>query len=195
MVGIVLHRTTMWVESNISRANPQATIVSEEQLAPRKDTSWDIARLLILQILWGIVYSANLDFTSLIWDEFEWQAIDRTTKQSKMLKLMYTRFTKLIINHFQSCTKSDQELNVPNAFKKNVVPRKTRSLTIADNIITIDLQIKKDIEGMYSEWGQKHKGHVVEDLAVQPLLDLHKGSKASRPENIKQMKQGIAGEG
>ncbi|GJX86714.1 hypothetical protein Tco_0337488 [Tanacetum coccineum] len=71
-----------------------------------KDTSWDTARLLILQILWGIVHSANLDFASLIRDEFEWQAVDRTTKQTKMSKLMYTHFTKLIIDHFLFCNKS-----------------------------------------------------------------------------------------
>ncbi|GJT16715.1 hypothetical protein Tco_0875421 [Tanacetum coccineum] len=68
-----------------------------------KDTSWDIVRL---PILWGIVHSANLDFASLIWDEFEWQAIDKPTKPSKMSKLMYYRFTKLIIDHFLSCNES-----------------------------------------------------------------------------------------
>ncbi|GKA55463.1 hypothetical protein Tco_0754412 [Tanacetum coccineum] len=79
-----------------------------------------------------------------------------------MSKLMYTRFTKLIIDHFLTCNESildrsdskmhsegqdlrliklkntikgDQEANFPNAFKKNVVPRKTRSLTVADNIV------------------------------------------------------------
>ncbi|GJZ36995.1 hypothetical protein Tco_0583186 [Tanacetum coccineum] len=31
-----------------------------------KDSSWDTVRLPILQILWGIVHSANLDFASLI---------------------------------------------------------------------------------------------------------------------------------
>ncbi|GKC51183.1 hypothetical protein Tco_1073928 [Tanacetum coccineum] len=263
----------------------------------RKDTSWDIARLPILQIIWGIVHSANLDFASLIWDEFEWQVVDRTTKPSKMAKLMYTRFTKLIIDHFLSCNKSipcrsdfdihskgqdlpftkltntnkvtykfrmeipdtmidhvfkksagykyyrakkaesekakaaeepeeqheslvrsgrgkgymcsgDQEANVPSAFKKNVVPRKTRSLTVTDNIVeelvavelaksisieeqrhqqraimnrlTIDRQIEKDVEDTYAEWGQKFKGLVVEDPTIQSLLDLKKGSKASR---------------
>ncbi|GJU45984.1 hypothetical protein Tco_1203250 [Tanacetum coccineum] len=45
-------------------------------------------------------------FASLIWDEFKWQAVDRTTKPTKMSKLMYTRFTKLIIDHFLSCNKS-----------------------------------------------------------------------------------------
>ncbi|GJZ54324.1 hypothetical protein Tco_0609209, partial [Tanacetum coccineum] len=71
-----------------------------------KDTSWDTARLPILQLLWGIVHSANLDFASLIWDEFEWQAVDITTKPTKMSKLLYTRFTKLIIDHFLSCNKN-----------------------------------------------------------------------------------------
>ncbi|GKC86309.1 hypothetical protein Tco_1142026 [Tanacetum coccineum] len=71
-----------------------------------KDTSWDTTRLLIPQILWGIVHSANLDFASLIWDEFGWQIVDRSTKQTKMSKLFYTRFTKLIIAYFLSCNKN-----------------------------------------------------------------------------------------
>nr|GEU75265.1 hypothetical protein [Tanacetum cinerariifolium] len=49
-------------------------------------------------------------------DEFEWQAVDRSTKPSKMSKLLYTRFTKLIIDYFLSCNKnipreSDSELH------------------------------------------------------------------------------------
>ncbi|GJV89657.1 retrovirus-related pol polyprotein from transposon TNT 1-94 [Tanacetum coccineum] len=52
-----------------------------------KDSSWDTVRLPILQILWGIVHSANLDFASLIWDEFEWQTIERSSRPSKMSKL------------------------------------------------------------------------------------------------------------
>ncbi|GJV88862.1 hypothetical protein Tco_1532800 [Tanacetum coccineum] len=79
----------------------------------------------------------------------------------------------------------DQEVNVPSRFKKNVVPKKTRSLTVADNIfeetvpvelakslsieeqqrqqyaimtqLTIDRQIEKDVEDTYAEWGQKLK--------------------------------------
>ncbi|GKD65049.1 hypothetical protein Tco_1307157 [Tanacetum coccineum] len=169
--------------------------------------------------------------------------------------MMFTRFTKLIIDHILSCNKSiprrsdsdmhsegqdspltkltntikakkakskkakaveepeeqhvspirsgkgkgymrsdDQEANVPSAFKKNVVPRKTKSLTLADNIVKepiavelaksisieeqrhlqreimthliTDQQIIKDVKDTYAEWGQKLKGPVVEDLAV-----------------------------
>ncbi|GJR80679.1 hypothetical protein Tco_0151464 [Tanacetum coccineum] len=71
-----------------------------------KDLSWDIVILPILQILWGIIHFVNLDFTSLIWDEFEWQTVERSSRPSKMSKLLYTHFTKLIINHFLSNNKS-----------------------------------------------------------------------------------------
>ncbi|GJU96361.1 hypothetical protein Tco_1321117 [Tanacetum coccineum] len=48
---------------------------------------------------------------------------------------------------------------------------------------------------MYNERGQKLKGPTVEDPAVQSLLDLRKGSKASRLESLRQKKQPVAGEG
>ncbi|GKA95673.1 hypothetical protein Tco_0817768, partial [Tanacetum coccineum] len=79
----------------------------------------------------------------------------------------------------------DQEANVPSAFKKNVVLRKTRSLTVADNIVyePAVVELAKSI------------GPVVEDLVVQSLLDLRKGSKASKLESLKQAKQEVRGEG
>ncbi|GKC09443.1 hypothetical protein Tco_1001053 [Tanacetum coccineum] len=55
----------------------------------------------------------------------------------------------------------DQVSNVPNKLKKDVVPRKTRSLTIAE----------------------------------EAVIDLRKGSKASRLESLRQKKQPVAGEG
>ncbi|GJS72617.1 hypothetical protein Tco_0705458 [Tanacetum coccineum] len=88
--------------------------------------------------------------------------------------------------------RSGDQANVPSAFIKNVVPRKTRSLTVADNIVK---EQTADVEDTYAERGQKLKGLEVEDPVVQSLLDLRKGSKASRLESMKQMKQAIAGEG
>nr|GEV20399.1 nucleic acid-binding, OB-fold-like protein [Tanacetum cinerariifolium] len=118
----------------------------------------------------------------------------------------------------------DQEVNVPKAFKKNVVPRKQRSITFADNIIpqedvavelvksinikeqrllqrdimtqlTIERQIEKDVEDTHAEWGQKLKGPTFEDPIVQSLLDLRKGFKESRLESLRQEKQAVGGEG
>ncbi|GJY27228.1 hypothetical protein Tco_0401954 [Tanacetum coccineum] len=79
----------------------------------------------------------------------------------------------------------NQVENVPNKLKKDVVPRKTRSLTIAEETVV----------DMYNEWGQKLKGPAVDDPAVQSLLNLRKGSKVSRLESLKQKKQSVTGEG
>ncbi|GJR24413.1 hypothetical protein Tco_0972940 [Tanacetum coccineum] len=107
---------------------------------------------------------------------------------------------------------SDQVANVPNKPKKDVVPRKTRSLTIAEETVvgelahsiniqkprtqqrqrsqlTIDRENDEAVADMYNEWGQKLKGLAVDDPTVQSLLDLRKGSKASRLESLMQMKQ------
>ncbi|GKG49408.1 hypothetical protein Tco_0515860, partial [Tanacetum coccineum] len=66
----------------------------------------------------------------------------------------------------------NQVANVPTSLKIDDVPRKTRSQTIAEETVV----------DMYNEWGQKLKGPAVDDPAVQSLLDLQKGSKASRLE-------------
>ncbi|GJT81690.1 hypothetical protein Tco_1056032 [Tanacetum coccineum] len=79
----------------------------------------------------------------------------------------------------------DQVVNAPNKLKKDDVPTKTRSLTIAEETVV----------DMYNEWGQKLKGLTVEDPAVQSSLDLRKGSKASRLESLRKKKQPVAGEG
>nr|GEV40624.1 hypothetical protein [Tanacetum cinerariifolium] len=79
----------------------------------------------------------------------------------------------------------DQVANVPNKLKKEAVPRKIKSLTIAENAVV----------DMYNEWGQKLKGPAVEDIAVQSLLDLQKGSKASRLKSLRQKKQPVIEEG
>ncbi|GJU48080.1 hypothetical protein Tco_1217635 [Tanacetum coccineum] len=56
-------------------------------------------------------------------------------------------------------------------------------------------QVERDVEDTYAEWGQKHKGPVVKDPDAQLLLNLRKGSKASRLESLKQANQAVAGKG
>ncbi|GJW32490.1 hypothetical protein Tco_0052522, partial [Tanacetum coccineum] len=115
----------------MSRTNSQVEIISEEQLVPhanrlviKKNNQLvasdshitDTILRFVVEILrhhklynlvlCGIVHSANLDLTSLIWDEFEWQTIERSSRTSKMSKLLYTRFTKLIIDYLLSLNKS-----------------------------------------------------------------------------------------
>ncbi|GKA12450.1 hypothetical protein Tco_0691996 [Tanacetum coccineum] len=119
---------------------------------------------------WRAILSVlNRYFASLIWDEFEWKMVERSSRPSKMSKLLYTCFTKLIIDYLLSLNKiihhSDYKFgmevpdamisdsikkktgykyymakkveiaNVPKKIKKDVVPRKTRSLTIAKETV------------------------------------------------------------
>ncbi|GKA37228.1 hypothetical protein Tco_0723793 [Tanacetum coccineum] len=83
----------------------------------------------------------------------------------------------------------DHVVNVPNKLKKDDVPRKIRSLTIIKETV-VDIVVDT-----YAEWGQKFKSPAVDDPAVQFLLDLRKGSKASRLESLKQKKQAVVREG
>ncbi|GJU34415.1 hypothetical protein Tco_1182769 [Tanacetum coccineum] len=137
----------------MSKTNSQADIASEEQLVLRankiviKKNNQRVASnshitdtmlrfvveilrhhklyKLVSLIVTGIVHSTNLDFASLIWEEFEWQSVERSPRPSKMSKLLYTRFTKPIINHFPSKNKSDYKFGMEildtmiiNAIKK-----------------------------------------------------------------------------
>ncbi|GJZ60868.1 hypothetical protein Tco_0616684 [Tanacetum coccineum] len=80
----------------------------------------------------------------------------------------------------------DYAANVPKMFKKDVVLRKTRSLT--DTEETVEVELVKSIS-------TDEQCPAVEDLAVQSLLDLQKGSKASRLESLRQKKQAVSGKG
>ncbi|GKB43591.1 hypothetical protein Tco_0888533 [Tanacetum coccineum] len=63
-------------------------------------------------------------------------------------------------------------------------PRKTRSLTILKETVVVGYDGTKDTQGPH-----------IEDPAVQSLLDLRKGSKASRLESLRQKRQPVVGEG
>nr|GEZ91310.1 hypothetical protein [Tanacetum cinerariifolium] len=98
----------------------------------------------------------------------------------------------------------NHEVNVSSAFKKSVVPRKQRSITIADNLVpqenvavelaksvsieeqrlqqrdimtqlTIKRQIEKDVEDMYAEWEQKLKDDEIDDYDMDLSDDKPKG--------------------
>nr|GEW32735.1 hypothetical protein [Tanacetum cinerariifolium] len=51
----------------------------------------------------------------------------------------------------------DQEVNVPSVFKKNDVPRKTRSLTVADNIVEEPVAVK--LAKSFNLEDQRHQHH------------------------------------
>nr|GEU34035.1 monodehydroascorbate reductase [Tanacetum cinerariifolium] len=79
-----------------------------------KTAGFDRPRHLVLQILWGIIYSSNIDYAKRIWEEFV-QSIQtfltdrknlatasRGKKKTTHLLIPSIRFTKLIIHHLKT---------------------------------------------------------------------------------------------
>ncbi|GJT47742.1 hypothetical protein Tco_0973899 [Tanacetum coccineum] len=194
----------------------------------RKDSSWDIVRLPILHDTLGGDYKFGMEIP----DRMISDAIKKLAGYKfYMAKKVESENAKIVDEpeeQHASLVKSgrgkgfmcygDQVANVPTSLNIDVVPRKTRSQTIAEETVvgelansisiqeprsqqrqrsqlTIDRQTDKAVTDMYNEWGQKLKGLAVDDLAVLSLLDLQKGSKASILESLKQTKQAVAGEG
>ncbi|GJX16191.1 hypothetical protein Tco_0217023 [Tanacetum coccineum] len=50
----------------------------------------------------GLFHNHNLDYAELIWDEFKYLITSQMKSQNKAEKLLYPRFTKLIIAHLMS---------------------------------------------------------------------------------------------
>ncbi|GKD14316.1 hypothetical protein Tco_1198723 [Tanacetum coccineum] len=62
-------------------------------------------------------------------DEFKWQIVERSSRPSNMSKLLYTRFTMLIIDYLLSLNKSiprrsDSKLHIPDAMISDVIKKK-----------------------------------------------------------------------
>ncbi|GJU14293.1 hypothetical protein Tco_1142259 [Tanacetum coccineum] len=163
------------LEFNMSRTNSQAEIVSEEQLVPRAN------RLVIKKNNQRVASDSHITDTMLRFKvESEKAKIVDEPKEQHVSPVKSGRGKGFMCY-------GDQVANVPNKLMKDVVPRKTRSLTIAEETVVVT--------NTYAEWGQKLKGPAVDDPAVQSLLDLQKGSKVSRLESLKQKKQAVVGEG
>ncbi|GKE42440.1 hypothetical protein Tco_1469724, partial [Tanacetum coccineum] len=175
-----------------------------------KDSSWDTVRLPILQILWGIVHSANLDFTSLIWDECKWKTVERSYRPSKMSKLLYTRLTKLIIDYIFSHNKSiPRRLDSKLHSSQDDHPiTKLLSITKGDYKFRMEVPdvmisdaIKKKARYIYymAKKVESKKDKIVDELEEQHVSLIKsgrvKGSKASRLESLRQKKQPVARDG
>ncbi|GJW04579.1 hypothetical protein Tco_1563435 [Tanacetum coccineum] len=67
-----------------------------------KASGIDRVREPIVQILWGVVTSANVDFALLLWEHFRFQINKHKNLATKYETIPYLRFTKLVIRHLLS---------------------------------------------------------------------------------------------
>ncbi|GKF21818.1 hypothetical protein Tco_0070456 [Tanacetum coccineum] len=88
----------------------------------------------------------------------------------------------------------DKEANVPSAFKKNVVPRKTRYVTIADNIVEVPVTIEL-VKSISIEEQRRQQRDIMTQLLIDQQIDKDVEDMYAELESIKQMKQAVTGEG
>nr|GEZ71482.1 copia protein [Tanacetum cinerariifolium] len=64
-----------------------------------------------IDIVWGMFKRENVDYPKLIWEDLAYQIDHRKEKRSRCENMPYSRFTKIIINHFLKQHKSLINLN------------------------------------------------------------------------------------
>ncbi|GJS55579.1 hypothetical protein Tco_0628941 [Tanacetum coccineum] len=72
----------------------------------RKSTGLDRLRPSRAQILWGMFYQKNVDYVTLLWEDFMFQADNREISSTRKENMPYPRFTKVVISHFISKDKT-----------------------------------------------------------------------------------------
>ncbi|GKC09946.1 hypothetical protein Tco_1001556 [Tanacetum coccineum] len=65
-----------------------------------KETGMDKIRLSRAQILWGMFHKKNIDYVYLLWEDLLFQIENKDSKKTN--KMLYPRFTKIIIDYFMS---------------------------------------------------------------------------------------------
>ncbi|GJX72902.1 hypothetical protein Tco_0311497 [Tanacetum coccineum] len=67
-----------------------------------KSTRLDSFRESLAQVLWAMYNQQNVDYVSLLWEDFMYQADNREISLARKEHMPYPRFTKVIIDHFIS---------------------------------------------------------------------------------------------
>nr|GEU93550.1 hypothetical protein [Tanacetum cinerariifolium] len=125
-----------------------------------KTIGFDKPRHLVLQILWGIIHSSNIDYAERIWEEFvqsiQTFLIDRKNlatasrgkKKTTHLLIISIRFTKLIIHHLKT--------------KHNIHPRSGSPLYYSHDESALNTlrYVTKRMVGKSSEHVAKYQQHL-----------------------------------
>ncbi|GJX00952.1 hypothetical protein Tco_0184865 [Tanacetum coccineum] len=129
-----------------------------------KTLGFERPRASVLQILWGVVNQAHIDYAERMWEEFtqsihtfieDKKNLARHTqgrKKANLIVIPSVRFTKLIIHHLQSKHKfhprPGSPLHLPNEesvlgylkFSAKGTKREVFGMPIPNNLITADIQ-------------------------------------------------------
>ncbi|GJR69479.1 hypothetical protein Tco_0015544 [Tanacetum coccineum] len=176
-----------------------------------KTSGFERPRARVLQILWGVVYQAHIDYAERMWEEFT-QSIHtfieykknlaRHThgkKKANLIVIPSVRFTKLIIHHLQSKHKFHlrpcSPLHLPNEesvlgylkFSAKGTKREVFGMPIPNDLITTDIR-GEQYYNAYLEKVAKHKRYLASEEVSDPDSPAPKPAKATKPKATKQAK-------
>ncbi|GJW32135.1 retrovirus-related pol polyprotein from transposon TNT 1-94, partial [Tanacetum coccineum] len=176
-----------------------------------KTSGFERPRAPLLQILWGVVNRAHIDYAERMWEEFT-QSIHSFVEDKKNLALHTQgkkksnpivipsiRFTKLIIHHLQSKHKFHPRpgslLHLPYEeyvlgylkFSAKGTKQEVFGMPILNDLITADIR-DGQYYNEYLEKVAKHQRYLAGEEGSNPDSPAHKLAKATKPEATKKSK-------
>nr|GFA11899.1 monodehydroascorbate reductase [Tanacetum cinerariifolium] len=168
-----------------------------------KTSGFERPRAPVLQILWGVVNRAHIDYVERIWEEFT-QSIHtfiedkknltqhtQGKKKATLIMIPSVRFTKLIIYYLQSKHKfhprPDYPLLLPNEepglgylkFSAKGTKREVFGMPISNELITADIQDEQYYKE-YLEKVAKHQRYLADEGGSDPDSPVPKPAKATK---------------
>ncbi|GJT11711.1 monodehydroascorbate reductase [Tanacetum coccineum] len=176
-----------------------------------KTSGFERPRALVLQILWGIVNRAHIDYADWMWEEFT-QSIHtfiedkknlaqhtQGKKKATLIVIPSVRFTKLIVYYLQSKHKfhprPGSPLHLPNEepvlgylkFSAKGTKREVFGMPIPNDLITDDIR-GEQYYNAYLEKVAKHQRYLAGEEVSDPDSPAPKPAKATKPKASKQSK-------
>ncbi|GJS19681.1 retrovirus-related pol polyprotein from transposon TNT 1-94 [Tanacetum coccineum] len=176
-----------------------------------KTSGFERLRAPVLQILWGVVKRAHIDYAERMWEEFT-QSIHtfiedkknlaqhtQGKKKATLIVIPSVRFTKLIIHHLQSKHKFHlslgSPLHLPNEepflgylkFSAKGTKREVFVMPIPNNLITADIQGEQYCNA-YLEKVAKHQRYLADEDVSDLDSPAPKPAKATKPKATKKSK-------
>ncbi|GJU26118.1 hypothetical protein Tco_1164739 [Tanacetum coccineum] len=176
-----------------------------------KTLGFERSRALVLQIIWGIVNQAHIDYAERMWEEFT-QSIHtfiedkknlaqhtKGKKKATLIVILSVRFTKLIVYYLQSKHKfhprPGSPLHLPNEepvlgylkFSTKGTKREVFQMPILNDLITDDIR-GEQYYNAYLEKVAKHQRYLAGEEVSDPDSPAPKPAKATKPKAAKQSK-------
>ncbi|GKA94441.1 hypothetical protein Tco_0816479 [Tanacetum coccineum] len=176
-----------------------------------KTSGFERPRAPVLQILWGVVNRAHIDYAERMWEEFT-QSIHNFTedkrnlaqhtqgkKKATLIMIPSIRFTKLIIFHLQRLhnfhPRPESPLHLPTEepvlgnlkFSAKGTKREVFGMTIPNELIN-DVIRGSDYYDAYLKKVAKHQRYLAGEEVSEPESPAPKAAKPTKPKSTKQAK-------